>query len=83
METPVAAPVHTAALPGLPDVAALSVPVAPQERVALLDALRGFALVGILIANLATFTFYAFMGPAQKSAPARGIAARWAGPMNA
>ena len=83
METPVTAPVHTAALPGLPDVAALPVPVAPQERVALLDALRGFALVGILIANLATFTFYAFMGPAQRAAMPLAGADFWAGPMNA
>ena len=35
-------------------------PVAPKERIALLDILRGFSLVGILVANLGFLSLYYF-----------------------
>ncbi len=34
------------------------VPVQSQERIWIMDALRGFAILGIFIANLGAFTFY-------------------------
>ena len=41
---------------------AAQTPVPTRDRVWIMDALRGFAILGILIANLNTFTFYMF-GP--------------------
>lgn len=38
-------------------------PVSQEERATLLDVLRGFALLGILIANSATFSLYNFQHP--------------------
>jgi len=38
-------------------------PIAPGERSEWLDALRGFALLGILLANIAAFSGIAFLGP--------------------
>ena len=43
-------------------------PVQNAERIHLLDALRGFAILGIFIANLWGFTWYAMYTPEQKSA---------------
>lgn len=39
-------------------------PIAPGERSEWLDALRGFALLGILLTNIAAFSGYAFVDPA-------------------
>lgn len=36
-------------------------PIAFSERYDLVDALRGFALCGVLLANISTFTLYAYM----------------------
>lgn len=36
-------------------------PTDPSQRLALLDALRGFALAGVLLANLVAFSLYAFL----------------------
>ncbi|WP_239469987.1 DUF418 domain-containing protein [Archangium violaceum] len=43
-------------------------PAGPEERIALLDALRGFALLGILFANLISFAGHYVMSPAQLAA---------------
>jgi uncharacterized protein len=43
-------------------------PVQNAERIHLLDALRGFAILGIFIANLWGFTWYAMYTPEQKAA---------------
>ena len=50
-------------------------PTNSAERVVLLDSLRGFALFGILLANLLSFTGAAFLEPAQLSALPGGSAA--------
>jgi uncharacterized protein len=52
-------------------------PVAAAERVAMLDALRGFALFGILLANLMGFV----VGPAPESMRTVHIGAALAGPL--
>ncbi|HJR74023.1 MAG TPA: DUF418 domain-containing protein [Luteimonas sp.] len=39
-------------------------PIDPNDRAEWLDALRGFALLGILLANIAGFSGYAFSDPA-------------------
>ena len=39
----------------------LTAPVQPGERADVLDALRGFALLGICLANVAVFSLYVFM----------------------
>ncbi len=46
----------------------MSVPVSREERVGLLDALRGFALFGVLAANLGLFTGRWGMPPARAAA---------------
>jgi uncharacterized protein len=43
-------------------------PIAGQERLHLIDALRGFALAGVLMVNLATFTLYEFLDDAARAA---------------
>jgi uncharacterized protein len=43
-------------------------PVPPAERVELLDALRGFALLGILVINLAAFSGWPFISAAHQAA---------------
>jgi uncharacterized protein len=47
---------------------ALLRPVLASERAEWLDALRGFALLGILLINLIAFSGYAFIDPASKAA---------------
>lgn len=42
-------------------------PIRPSERAEWLDALRGFALLGILLINVVAFSGYAFMDPATKA----------------
>lgn len=51
----------------------LNRPVAPGERIGALDALRGFALFGILIINMRLFTGWAYM-PADLRAAGTGPA---------
>lgn len=43
-------------------------PSAEGERFELIDALRGFALAGVLLVNLGSFTLYAFLDEAAKAA---------------
>ena len=43
-------------------------PVPAQERIPLLDALRGLALLGIITANLWSFSGYAYLSPAARLA---------------
>lgn len=43
-------------------------PTTGGERLTLLDALRGFALAGVLLANLNAFTLYGYLSPAQRAA---------------
>ncbi|RDC66233.1 DUF418 domain-containing protein [Adhaeribacter pallidiroseus] len=43
-------------------------PTLPNERYQLLDVLRGFALLGVLIANMATLSGYAFLSEDAKQA---------------
>ena len=40
-----------------------SSPVRPSERYIILDALRGFALLGIALANFPEFSLYTFLKP--------------------
>lgn len=47
---------------------ALLKPIPAGERAEWLDALRGFALLGILLINLTAFSGYAFIDPANKAA---------------
>lgn len=52
-------------------------PALQNERAGILDALRGFALLGILLANSAVFSLYIFHSPAQResffTAPVDGV----------
>ena len=49
-------------------------PTRPEERIVLLDALRGFALLGVLLVNLRDLTLFSFLSePAQAALPT----ARW------
>lgn len=43
-------------------------PVPADERLALLDALRGFALAGVLLANLNSLTLYEYLSAEQRAA---------------
>lgn len=52
--------------PTHPTAAILS-PIAPNERSEWLDALRGFALLGILLANIVAFSGYVFLDPASQA----------------
>jgi uncharacterized protein len=47
---------------------AVPAPTADPERLTILDALRGFALGGIFLLNLASFTGFVFMTPEQMAA---------------
>ena len=42
-------------------------PVAGEERAQILDVLRGFALLGILLSHVPTFSGYEFLEPAQQA----------------
>ncbi len=42
-------------------------PIAEHERAEVLDALRGFALLGILVSHVPTFSGYEFLPAAQKA----------------
>ena len=42
-------------------------PISPQERAQWLDALRGFALLGILLTNIVAFSGHAFLPPAAQA----------------
>jgi uncharacterized protein len=53
--------------PSAPDAPLLR-PIGVSERAEWLDALRGFALLGILLINLTAFSGYAFIDPASKAA---------------
>lgn len=57
----------------------LQTPVQPLERAQVLDALRGFALLGICIANSAVFSGYAFLNPNMKAALFTNEADKWVG----
>ncbi len=43
-------------------------PTAAADRIDLLDALRGFALLGIMFVNMTWFTGYAVLSPEQRAA---------------
>ncbi len=43
-------------------------PISNRERITVLDGLRGLALLGVSIANLATFTGWMFMSPEARAA---------------
>ncbi len=45
-----------------------SLPIQHQERSYILDILRGFALLGIFVANCGVFTMYAFLSEEQQAA---------------
>ena len=45
-----------------------SEPIADAERAEVLDALRGFALLGILVSHIPTFSGYEFLPPTQQTA---------------
>jgi uncharacterized protein len=56
-------------------------PVAGTDRIALLDGLRGLALLGIITANLWSFSGYAYLSPAGKQAlPTFGLD-QWLDPL--
>src|SRR3546814_16300502 len=55
-------------------------PVPGSQRLELLDALRGFALAGVLAANLEAFSLYYFLSPAGAVAPPTFAADRWLAP---
>jgi uncharacterized protein len=52
-------------------------PVQPRERVATLDVLRGFALLGVLVANLYTLYSLRFTLHGQPADGAADVVARW------
>ncbi len=43
-------------------------PVKPSQRLVWLDALRGFALLGICLANFPEFSLYTFLSPGAAAA---------------
>lgn len=49
-------------------------PVTSAKRVTLIDALRGFVLAGVLLANLPAFSGYYFLGPEASAALAMSAA---------
>lgn len=55
-------------------------PATGSERLPLIDALRGFALAGVLLVNVGSFTLYVFLDPATRAAlptAAFDAVARW------
>src|SRR3546814_7456344 len=55
-------------------------PVPGSQRLELLDALRGFAMAGVLVAHLEAFSLYYFLSPPGAAAPPPFAAARWLAP---
>src|SRR3546814_7971695 len=55
-------------------------PVPGSQRLELLDALRGFALAGVLVANHEAFSLYYFLSPAGAVAPPTLASDRWLAP---
>ncbi|MCD8303908.1 MAG: DUF418 domain-containing protein [Prevotellaceae bacterium] len=53
-------------------------PVAPSQRFVILDALRGFALLGICLANYPEFSLYTFLPAEAADAMPLATADRWA-----
>jgi uncharacterized protein len=49
------------------DSTRLLYPTTPGERVEIIDALRGFALAGVCLANLGIFSFYYYLSNEQKA----------------
>jgi uncharacterized protein len=66
----------TAATAGSPPA-----PVAQRDRLELLDALRGFALAGVLLVNLRDYSLYALLDDAQRTALASAGWDRWLDPL--
>ncbi|WP_440976595.1 DUF418 domain-containing protein [Pseudoxanthomonas winnipegensis] len=56
-------------------------PVTGRERLHLLDALRGFALAGVLLANLREFSLFSLIEDAQRQALPTAALDRWLGPL--
>ncbi|TAA27099.1 MULTISPECIES: DUF418 domain-containing protein [Pseudoxanthomonas] len=56
-------------------------PVTGRERLHLLDALRGFALAGVLLANLREFSLFSLIDDAQRQALPTAAVDRWLGPL--
>lgn len=52
-------------------------PAAGRERIGLLDGLRGFALLGVFLANLGYFSGWIFLGPEEPKALAGGGTLGW------
>lgn len=54
-------------------------PVQPGERIQIIDILRGFALLGILLVNMAIFIhpIFAFLLPLDSATPPIDRAAAW------
>ena len=66
-ELDIAMPAAQSTLSGKPDNVPLK-PILSSERAEWLDAMRGFALLGILLINLTAFSGYAFIDPTSKAA---------------
>jgi uncharacterized protein len=56
-------------------------PVRERERLHLLDALRGFALAGVLLANLREFSLFSLIDAAQREALPTAALDRWLSPL--
>ena len=56
-------------------------PVAARDRLGLLDALRGFALAGVLLANLRDFSLFGLLDGAGRAALATAAWDRWLDPL--
>lgn len=54
-----------------------AIPVSPNERAAILDMLRGFALLGIGIANYAVFSLYVYQTPETQKAFTTSAVDNW------
>lgn len=54
------------------------VPTSGDERIVLLDSLRGFALGGVLLANLGAFSLYFHLSPAERAALPTAAFDSWA-----
>lgn len=61
-------------MPPSPHPTENTVPVKPSERLVVLDALRGFAVLGICLANYPEFSLFTFQSAATAAAmPTAGI----------